>query len=260
MKKSLLIVVAVLSTFSILAVDYFNENPKVTSGDRCSLKKSDTSTLIEQDPEFHYAIGNRFSNTITLEALLEAKIVDDLIAADAMNSVVSMWEVKLMVLSNKKDKIEKGEDRALTDAQLGILQSLDYNSDCNITALCTLKNVQSGQLTEGYFDDYFTVIPEKEARYNGGENAVIDYLVSKSSELTKKVDQDQLKAGMIRFVVTKEGAITHVSLDTSCGYRSIDKALINLVKEMPQKWTPAENATGEKVDQELVLFYGLVGC
>ncbi len=260
MKKSLLIVVAVLSTFSIFAVEYFSGNREATSGEHNSVAKKEVAAFIEQTPSFHYAIGSRFSNTITLEALLKAKIVDDLIAADAMNYVESMWEVEFKVLSSKKDLIEKGDDRVLTAEQLEILQSLDYNTNCNITALCTLRNSKSGELTEGYFDDYFTVIPEKKASYNGGMGAITEYLASKSSELTQNVDQKQLKPGMIRFVVTKEGTLENVSCDASCGYRSIDKAMINLLKEMPENWTPAENATGEKVDQELVFFYGLIGC
>lgn len=264
MKKSLLIVVAVLSAFSILALEYFSETSETLKEDtvasQCSVPSNEALNVTERNPNFHYDIGSRFSNTITLEALLEAKIVDDLIAADAMNYVESMWEVEFKVLSNKKDKIEKGDDRVLTADQLDIIQSLDYNTDCNIKAFCTLKDSESGRITEGYFDDYFTVTPEIEASYDGGKDAIIDYLVSKSSELVEQVDQKYLKDGKVRFVITKKGTIGNVSLESSCGYIHIDAALIGLIEEMPKNWTPAENANGEKVDQELVFFYGLVGC
>lgn len=260
MKKSLLIVTLVLSAFSILAVEYFSGNQEDSTSKQCSATHKKAVTKVERNPNFNYAIGSRFSNTITREALIKATKVDDLISADAMNYVESMWDVKLSVISSKKNPIEKGDDRVLTEEQLDILQSLEYNTECNITALCILKDRESGQLTEGYFDDYFTVTPEKEANYKGGKDAITDYLRSKSSELTKKAKQKKLEVGMIRFVVTKEGAIADASLDSSCGYSAIDEALLKLVMEMPKKWSPAENAIGENVDQEFVFFYGQAGC
>jgi hypothetical protein len=33
-----------------------------------------------------------------------------------------------------------------------------------------------------------------------------------------------------------------------------------LANNLPGKWQPAENAKGEKVDQVLVLSFGIVGC
>ena len=36
--------------------------------------------------------------------------------------------------------------------------------------------------------------------------------------------------------------------------------MIELIYKIPGTWQPAENAKGEKIDQELVLSFGLMGC
>ena len=39
-----------------------------------------------------------------------------------------------------------------------------------------------------------------------------------------------------------------------------DNKMIELITKTPGLWIPAENSRGEKVDQELVLSFGMVGC
>jgi len=36
--------------------------------------------------------------------------------------------------------------------------------------------------------------------------------------------------------------------------------MIELITKTPGEWQPAENYKGEKVDQELVVSFGLMGC
>ena len=40
------------------------------------------------------------------------------------------------------------------------------------------------------------------------------------------------------------------------GYPSIDEKFIELIKNIPGKWIPAENAKGEKMEQEFVFTFG----
>jgi hypothetical protein len=45
------------------------------------------------------------------------------------------------------------------------------------------------------------------------------------------------------------------------GYPSLDKKLMTLIKNIPGKWTPAENIKGEIMEQELVFTFGSAdGC
>ena len=36
--------------------------------------------------------------------------------------------------------------------------------------------------------------------------------------------------------------------------------IIKILNEVPGTWIPAKNSKGEKVDQELVVSFGLMGC
>jgi hypothetical protein len=40
----------------------------------------------------------------------------------------------------------------------------------------------------------------------------------------------------------------------------LDKEVLELIVKMPGNWEPAENANGEKVEQELVFAFGIIGC
>ncbi|MEL7004495.1 MAG: hypothetical protein AAFN93_17440 [Bacteroidota bacterium] len=60
--------------------------------------------------------------------------------------------------------------------------------------------------------------------------------------------------------VTKNGTLENVRLTATSGYPSVDELMVELIDSLPAKWNPAENSEGEKVDQELVFFFGLMGC
>ena len=107
---------------------------------------------------------------------------------------------------------------------------------------------------------YLTVIPEKEAAYASGHDALIAYLKENSKDKTAIIKEDKLQPGKVNFTITKNGTIANVKLTSTSGYTSVDKALIELITYMPEKWDPATNSKREKVDQELVFFFGLAGC
>lgn len=78
--------------------------------------------------------------------------------------------------------------------------------------------------------------------------------------LVPRKDLRKTKPAKLYFTVTKDGAISNVSLDRISGYVPMDEAMIDLLKNVPGSWQPAENAEGEKVDQELVITFSMSGC
>jgi TonB family protein len=64
----------------------------------------------------------------------------------------------------------------------------------------------------------------------------------------------------VSFTVTRDGTVDDVKLTSSCGYEMIDEGLVEQIRTMPQRWTPATNSKGENVDQVLVFFFGMQGC
>ncbi len=93
-----------------------------------------------------------------------------------------------------------------------------------------------------------TVIPEKEAEYNGGYDELIRYFGEKSTREIAAINTGQLETAYIQFTVTEKGEISDIDLKKTSGYSQIDKLMFELIRDMP-KWNPAENSKGEKVSQ-----------
>jgi hypothetical protein len=107
-----------------------------------------------------------------------------------------------------------------------------------------------------------TIVPETQAEYSKGKAALKEYLKesSKASRDIANVDPEKLQPAKLYFTVTKKGAIENVKLDRTSNYSLVDEAMIELIKNAPGTWKPAENLKGEKVEQELVVSFGLMGC
>ncbi len=121
-------------------------------------------------------------------------------------------------------------------------------------------NKEAGKFEQGVFTPYLTIVPEKQALYVNGMDALIDYLKESNKENTAIVRRSELKPGQLYFTVNKEGTISNVELITTSGYPYIDKILAELITNAPGEWEPAENSKEEKVDQKLILSFGAMGC
>jgi hypothetical protein len=100
-------------------------------------------------------------------------------------------------------------------------------------------------------------VPEQQATYLKGNEALITYLKENSRDAMNVIKDEKLGALKLSFIVSKNGKISEVKHDAmTTGYPSIDKKFIELIKNVPGKWIPAENASGEKMEQELVFTFG----
>jgi Gram-negative bacterial TonB protein C-terminal len=247
MKKSILIFCTVLSTFSLTAFAYINW--------------SDTGTNQKEvtDLDLVYNVGSRFGTTITKEELRKATSVLDIVPKEAEGwRKVSFQAVRVAILQDGGEIHEMGDDKELNAAQIRLLQSTDYSTNFYINARSQTVFPYTGK-TEDYAY-YFTIVPEKEAEYTSGHDALIAYLKENSKEKTAIIKQDKLQPGKVSFTITKEGTVANVKLSSTSGYPSVDEELIKIITNMPGKWEPAENSKGENVDQELVFFFGTQGC
>ena len=249
MKKSIIIFCTVLTTFCLMAFGYMNLSNTVT----------DQKDFNQADPDLIYKVDSRFMTTITKEDLHKATSVLDIVPKEAEGWwKVSFQTVTVAVLQDGDEIRAMGNDKVLNAAQIMLLQSTDYSTNFYIKARSKNKHPDTGKIEDYVY--YLTIIPEKEAEYTSGHDALIAYLKENSKEKTAIIKQDKLQPGKVSFTVTKEGKIANVKLTDTSGYPSVDEALIELVSNMPDKWAPATNSKGEKVDQELVFFFGLEGC
>ena len=141
-----------------------------------------------------------------------------------------------------------------------MFESFDYSSNFLLRAEFHTKDSLNASKGGNIYYPHMTVVPEKQARYDGGKDGLLDYLRQANQKNIYNLDEKKLQPAKLSFTVTENGTVINAELDRTSGYSKIDEAMINLVNNLPMKWDPAENANGEKVDQILVISFGMVGC
>lgn len=268
MKQRILVFCTVLATLGLIAFGVMNWNDAETD----QLQVTDNVALVMYTvalektnksvfSDFVYDVGPRFA-PMKKGKLDKATSIDDFFSAEEIKKMVSLKSVSIIVIKDDKqsDIRETGPSAALTEAQLKLLKTFDYSTNFLIRAEYTQKNKLTGAMEESYTTPHQTIVPEKQAKYAGGTDALMEFLKENSKEVIVDVQADKLRPAKLFFTVSKKGTIENVHLDRPSGYSKVDKTMIELISKAPGSWQPAENAKGEKVNQELVISFGLRGC
>lgn len=277
MKKSIL-VFGVIAIFSLSAFSYMNwnnSNSEVASCKTESIHNSDEEALIprweniavmsnrnlhyQNKVNFIYNIDSRFIWHITKEKLNKAQSIIDIYPEGVTKGMGNFSNIQVTVMKDGEEISAFGDDILLNKEQLDLIKTLDYSSNFYVRANHGKFNYVTGE-SENYIVYYITVVPEKEAVYSKGNDVLIDYLRTNTVEDIKVVEESKLQPGQIRFTITTDGEVADVNIDSSSGYKKLDKKMVNLIENMPEKWQAATNAKGEKVAQTLIFFYGIEGC
>ena len=259
MKKYSIVFCTVISAFGLMAFGYNHWN----SNKAC--KNSPININIDManaEVDLIYNVDSRFINRITKEDLLKAKSIVDILPRKATESIVNYYSTRVSILHGNEESDQRavGTSEVLNHDQIKLLKTMNYSTNFYIRSDYQLKNDETGQLGNSYLTYYMTLIPEKEATYATGQSALIDYLKLGMKDKTAIIKQDKLQPGRVIFTVTKEGTIENVALTSTSGYPSVDDDLVELIRTIPGKWRPASNSNGEKVDQDLIFFFGTQGC
>ncbi|OUR94266.1 hypothetical protein A9Q87_01060 [Flavobacteriales bacterium 34_180_T64] len=268
MKKKVVIFCAVLTTLSLTAFGVINWN----SSESNTIDTTLSAEVVSYDPviekiqkpvftDFIYSIGPRFGG-ITKGVIENAKSIDAILNEDQLQRIMSLKSVEIIIIKDEKQSEirVKGFSRVFTDAQLKLLQTFDYSTNFSIRAEYEHYNKETGELENSYSTPYHTIVPESQASYSEGKEALMTFLKDETVDVTAIIDAKKLRPAKLYFTVTKSRTIDHVKIDNPSGYPEVDKKMIELISKLPGTWTPAENANGEKVDQELVVSFGLMGC
>ena len=265
MKKNIIILGTTLAILSVLIIGFtsFNnsEVDEINSSNNKDLafegqKKGNTNS--KKIPDLYYGVDARFA-PVTKTDVHNATTIYDFLNKGEKEQITYINSVDVIIIKdNQQSKIRAyGTTDQLNDEQKKILRSTDYFNHFKIRIEFKAKNKETGKLEERFFGPHITVTPEKQATYADGKEALIQYLKVNSKENMNVITGDNLGAIKLSFIVSKEGIVKDVKHDAmTTGYPSIDEKFINLIKNIPEKWTPAENAKGEKMNQELVFTFG----
>lgn len=213
-------------------------------------------------PKFSYDVDSRFIATLTKEDLHKARSLADLFPGEQTESIVSCHSVWIIILDDYRETEQSaaGVSEVFNPAMINLLQSVDYSANILVKANYRQKNEETDEWRGFYSTPHITIVPEKQAVYIPGKAALIEYLKANSVGKTALVQKDKLKSGKLYFTVSQEGTISDVKLASTSGYPAIDQTMIDIITQAPGKWEAAENAKGEKVDQDLVFSFGTIGC
>lgn len=253
MKKTILISLAILATLSLVAFTLINENVADISK-TASIKASEENKKEKENnrfSDFIYDIGTRF-RPIKKSDVIHATSIKNFVDEHEMGEIESVKSVEFIILEKdeRTDKRASGNSASLNKTQVNFLNAFDYS-----TSFLMKINYKDKISTPHY-----TIVPEVQAEYIYGKDALVKYFISNTKEATAKIPEDKLKPAKLYFTVTKKGTIDGVHLDRSSGYPEIDNLVTRLISETPGGWIPATNSEGKTVDQELVVSFGLIGC
>lgn len=215
----------------------------------------------KKETDFFYDFGTRFM-PISKGYLNQATSFSDFVSQDDANWVDKYKSVTVILIENDKQTDTRATTKGgeLSKRQLEMLQSADYSTNFLVEAMYMRKVEGVDKRYLNTMTPHLTVVPEKQAAYEFGREGLLNYLKDANSENIVNLDESKLQPAKLYFTITKEGKVADVKLDRTSGYENIDMTMIKLMSDTPGRWIPAENARGEKVDQTLVVSFGMVGC
>ena len=268
MKRNVILLSAGVLSIGLMAFGYAKLN--TSSNEKCQALKPqkatsnpyiEVNTKDEVFTDFFYDFGPRFGMTISKSNLQAARTVGDILPADDLKNIESYKSVNVIIIKNDEqtDIRSKGYSDKFTDAQLKLLRSMDYSTNF-LMRTDFERNDDDKRPNNTYITPHMTVVPEKQAEFKEGKDALLDFIKKANKKFTINLDEKKLAPAKLYFTISKTGTVENINLDRSCGYSTIDINMIEYITKSAGKWIPAENEKGEKVEQELVLSFGMVGC
>lgn len=260
MKKHTIILITTLAIICLLIFGFTNFNnseasKSISSNDTALATENVTSNKI---PDLYYGIDARFA-AVKKADVYNATTIYAFLNEGEKAQIEHIYSVDVIIVKdNQLSEIRaRGTTEQLTEEQLKILKSTDYFSHFTIRTEFRGKNMETGIMEDKFFGPHITIVPEQQAVYVDGKEALLNHLKQNSKESMTVIKDEKLGAIKLSFVIDKQGKVTNIKHDAmTTGYPSIDKKLMHLLETIPGKWIPAKNAKGEKMEQELVFTFG----
>lgn len=266
MKKHLLIVGLLCIVCSLASCKDTTEKasePKTVLENQDLASNTKAPILIKKPTksDFIFDVAPRF-NAVKKSDLHKATSFRDFIAEEHANRIVEYYALNVILLdgTEKTDTRVNGEGGDFNEAQIKLLQSIDYSTNLLIWSDYREKSFHTGELENSTWTPYISIVPEKQAEFLNGKAELIHYLDSNSQSTRANIEKDKLKPATISFTITKNGTIENAKLEDTSGYSLVDEKLIELISKTSGSWSPAENSDGEKVHQSLTISFGVLGC
>ena len=148
----------------------------------------------------------------------------------------------------------RSKNDTLSQAQKDLMNRADVGTDIAVKVQYipenTLKNKEPKEI-----NFTFTVDPESEAQYVGGQQQLQEYLKANIMDKVAATSFQQYQLTAVKFTIDEEGKIVDTHVVERSKDEKIDELLVETICKMPN-WKPAAYANGRKVKQDFVLTVG----
>jgi hypothetical protein len=192
--------------------------------------------------------------SITKEELTEANSLIDLNERYKPSWIRDYISVEVLTYYKGKIKKAVSKNDILSQEQKDNMNMADAGTDISVKVhYMPENNLKHNDVKELNFT--FTVTPENEAKYPGGELQLKKYLKEKAIDKIPSSTFKNYDLAAIKFTIGEEGEIINAHVFETAKDEKIDELLLEAVRNMPC-WNPAEYANGFKVKQDFVLTIG----
>ncbi len=191
---------------------------------------------------------------MTKEKLMDARSLSDI-----NKHYPSSWikEYNLVTFQTKHQgntRKATSKDSTLTTEQKDLLLTADPGAPITVNVqYLPNNNLSHNEPKEISFT--FTVEPEIQASFTGGQQQLRQYLKEKAMDNIAEDHFNKYQMTAVRFTIDEEGQVLDPLVFWSSEDKEIDQVLLETVCNMP-RWKPAEYANGKKIKQEFVFTVG----
>lgn len=214
-----------------------------------------TFSIAQESDGFAYEVNRVYPPvSLTLEAFDEVTDLSDLNQYYKRSWIREFHSVEVTTLHNGKRRTAVSANDTLTHEQKDNIVNSDRRTEIEVVVLYTPENSLKHNEPKS-FDFKFSIDPERDAEFPGGEESLKKYLERSAIAILPEgsfVDYDLVA---ITFTVNEEGAIVNPKVATSSEEAEIDALFVDAIQKMPC-WTPAQFATGLTASQEYALTVG----
>jgi len=220
--------------------------------------------LFAQEPfqNFRYGIRARYERPIKKLVLQKAQTLGDIVADYPASWITDYVSVELTVTPyGGKPQMALGNGYVLNPAQKKVLEAAVLDAELEIKVYYRSQNCVSHLTNDSQMHIIYTIVPDIEASFVGGEEQMKKYMGENGlDEIAKKVP-DGFEKVSVRFTVDENGEVTEAKVAQTSGNAKVDQLLLDAIRNMP-RWKPAQNAEGEKVKQRFEFTAGNLagGC
>ncbi len=212
--------------------------------------------------EMGYDIFSTYAKPVQKEQLSTAKKMSDINPEYPASWILEedYISTEITVFCEGERRKEKGKTNYFTEEQRNILTKADMGTTVDVEVKYHVNNSITDKYDVSTMNFSVSLVPEKEAEYEGGQEKMKMYLKQNSVDKINTFSNRVFDMAKVRFLVNEEGEAVNAEIIKSSEDEKIDRLLLKTIAKMP-KWKPAESAKGVKLKQEFEFVVGMmIGC